>query len=277
MSLSASAVIYGLILVTFVLAIKRMREVRGMPAWTFLLLLVASAVPTYVAAKLLNPGEPIKVLRMARLHEKAELDLPEGTSLIVQGVLSDLDVIDDKKKSEAGKSNYRLTLTGEGWTQEATGEVRRKTDRATAAPTGGAALKDTRSRAAQLGEDLEQRFDLKGHGHVGVEVNLWQGAAIDAVLVQVVPAPPPRQILWIVAGVLTVLGLYAEVRLKAVQLGGDVAFLTVFGIFMLEQITPASGFQEAGVAAFGAALLGWLAVGGLAWLLLKLDARRASA
>lgn len=273
----AALLIYGLIAFTVIAAIKRLGDIRNLPVWIKPALVLTAIVPVLVASTLLNPGTPADASRLARLHDKDTVLVPPGHALLVRGVLSDLELLDDKKRGEAGKTNYRVDVTGEGWTYKAAGEIRRKTERGTSTDEGGASLKDQgRARAAALGEDLEQRFDLPGAGTAQLEIGLWQGAAVDAVLVEVVRAPPPRAWLWALTGVAIAIGLVAEVRYRAVQVSGDMAFLASFAVFMLEQITPASGFQEAGVAAFGAALLGWLGVGGVAWMLLKLGEKRAA-
>lgn len=276
MSLSVAALmIYGFVAFVVIAAFKRLGDIRALPFWIKPALLFSAIAPIAVGSTLLNPGEPADASRLARLHDKDTVEVPAGHCLLVRGVLSDLDALDDKKRSEAGKTNYTLAISGQGWSQNVSGEIRRKTDRGSdAVGVGGAALKDQgRARAASLGEDLEQRFDLPAAGALTLEITNWQGAAVDAVLVEVVKAPPRRTLLWIATGVAALLGLIAEVRHKAVQLSGDMAFLCAFAVFLPDQVTPASGFQEAGAAAFGAALLGWLGVGGAAWLMLKLQER----
>ena len=274
----AALLIYGLIAFVVIAGLRRLTDIRGLPAWVKLAPILFSAPPIYVASILLNPGEPVAEVRMARLHEKATIEVPAGDDLLVRGVLSDLDGLTDaKKKAEAGKMNYRISVEGDGWKRQAAGEIRRKLERDQTGPTtGGAALKDTRSRAASLGEDLEQRFDLEGSGTANLEVAVWQGAAAEAVIVEVVRGTPERPILWAITGVAALLGLIAEVRYKAIQMAGDLAFLAAFAVFMPDQVTPLSGFQEAGVAAFAAALFGWLGVAGLAFGLAKLVELRAA-
>lgn len=274
----AALLIYGLVAFVVIAGLRRLGDIRGLPAWVKLAPILFAAPPIYVASILLNPGEPVAEVRMARLHEKATVEVPPGYDLLVRGVLSDLDgELDAKKKAEAGKMNYRISVEGDGWKRQASGEIRRKLDHDSSGPTqGGAALKGSRSRAASLGEDLEQRFDLEGSGTANLEVALWQGGAAEAVIVEVVRGPPERAILWVITGVASLLGLIAEVRYKAIQMAGDLAFLSAFAVFLPDQVTPLSGFQEAGVSAFAAALFGWLAVAGLAFLLAKLAEMRAA-
>lgn len=274
----AALLIYGLVAFVVIAGIKRMGDIRGLPAWVKLSPVVFAIPPIFVANLLLNPGAPAAEARLARLHEKVTLEIPAGHDLIVRGVLGDPDAItDNKKKAEAGKMNYRISVNGQGWEKQATGEIRRKLDRDQQGPTqGGAALKDTRSRAASLGEDLEQRFDLEGSGEAELEVAVWQGAAAEAVIVEVVKGPPERIVFWVITGLAILVGLIAEVHYKAVQMAGDLAFLAALAVFLPDQLTPLSGFQEAGVAAFAAALFGWLFVAGLAYLAMKVQELRAS-
>lgn len=282
MSLSIAALmIYGFVAFVVVAAFRRLADQRGLPVWIKPALLACAVVPVGVGALLLNPGEPLDVSRLAHLHEKDTIEVPANSSLLVRGVLADLELLDSKKLMEAAKTNYAFSVAGEGWSQTASGEIRRKTDSGgnSAQSAGGASLKDSRrARAAALGEDLEQRFEIPSGGTLKLELTNWQGGAVEAILVEVVPAPPARPILWALTGVAALLGLVAEVRYRAIQLAGDMAFLCAFAVFLPDQVTPASGFQEAGTAAFGAALLGWLGVGGLAWLLMKAqEAREARA
>lgn len=279
MNLSAAALlIYGLVAFVVIAGLKRLGDIRGVPFWVKLSPILFAVPPLFVANILLNPGPPVAEVRLARLHEKASVEVPAGHDLLVRGVLTELELLTDaKKKAEAGKSNYRISVNGQGWEKQAAGEIRRKLDRDQQGPTqGGASLKDTRSRAASLGEDLEQRFDLDGSGTANLEVAVWQGSAAEAVIVEVVKGPPERSVLWAVTGLAIVLGLIAEVHYKAVQMAGDLAFLTALAVFMPDQLTPLSGFQEAGVAAFAAALFGWLGIAGLAYLMMKVGELRAS-
>ncbi len=272
----AALMIYGFVAFVVVAAFRRLADIRTLPLWVKPALVLCAVVPVAVGSMLLNPGEPKDVSRLARLHDKGSVDVPPNHALLVRGVLSDLELLDNKKSAEAGKTNYAFSITGEGWSKTAAGEIRRKTDSGpSTVSVGGASLKDHgRARAASLGEDLEQRFEVPAGGTLSMEITNWQGAAVEAILVEVVPAPPPRTALWIVTGVAALLGLVAEVKYRAVQLSGDMAFLCAFAVFLPDQVTPASGFQEAGTAAFGAALLGWLGVGGLAWLMLKVGERK---
>lgn len=271
----AALVVYGIILATTGMAINRLHDVRKLAPWIWVLLLVSTAWPTFVAYKTFNPGEPVAVTRVARIHEKVSLTVPPDHDLLVRADLTDLTGLSKEKMAEVGKLNYRLSLRGQGWTTEATGEVRRKTGGAVrdASSEGRSAVKDSRSRGAATGEDTETRFQLDGSGPTEVEVALWQGAAADGLVLEVVPQVAPAVVFWGAVGVSIALGLLAEVWFRATQLAGDVAFLTALAVFLPEQVTPDSSFQEAGYAAFGAALVGWLAVGGLAWLLMKWQTR----
>ncbi len=272
----AALMIYGFVAFVVVAAFRRLADLRSLPVWIKPALLLCAVVPVAVGSMLLNPGEPSDASRLARLHDKDTIEVPEGHALLVRGVLSDLELLDSKKLAEAAKTNYAISIVGQGWSQTASGEIRRRTEvEGTTAGVGGAALKDQgRARAASLGEDLESRFDVPAGGALQLEITNWQGAAVEAILVEAVPAPPKRPILWAITVVAAILGLVAEVKHRAVQLSGDMAFLCAYAVFLPDQVTPASGFQEAGTAAFGAALLGWLGVGGMAWLMLKYQEQR---
>lgn len=271
----AALIIFGIIVATVGMAVYRLNDVRSLSPAIWLLLFAVAAVPSYVAWKVFNPDPAATATRVARIHEKATIQVPPGYDLLVTASLADLTLVPKEKSSETGKLNYRLSLHGDGWNQEATGEVRRKTGNPAAdRPTeGGSSVKDTRTRGAATGEDTQTRFRMNGNGTVNLEVALWQGAAADGLVLEVIPQVAPRPLLWGIVGIAVVLGLIAEVRFRAIQLAGDLGFLSVLAVFLTEQVTPESSFQEAGYAAFGAALFGWLAVGGLGWLLLKWQAR----
>ena len=123
---------------------------------------------------------------------------------------------------------------------------------------------------------LARSTSAAGSGPANLEVAVGRGAAAEAVIVEVVRGTPERTVLWAITGLAALLGIIAEVRYKAIQMAGDLAFLAAFAVFMPDQVTPLSGFQEAGVAAFAAALSGWLGVAGLAFGLAKLVEVRAA-
>lgn len=93
----------------------------------------------------------------------------------------------------------------------------------------------------------------------------------------VIPAPPDLRLLWGIAIVVALLGLVAEVKYGAIQLGGDVAFLALFAVFVRDRVSAADAMRESAGAALAAGLLGWGAVGGLAYLLLKSAERKSAA
>lgn len=268
------AIIFGFIVLTVAMAAKRLMDVRGVAAWIWLLLIGATAVPTWVGARVLNPGVPVASARLSTVHETVNIEIPPRHALLISGEMA----VEDKP--EPLRSNYTISLAGEGWSQKATGEIRRKIE-VDEGPRvdafGGAQIQDRKSRrAGNFGEELEQRFEVAGAGSTKAELILLSGGALDAVLIDVIPAPPDRRLLWVIAGVVSVLGLVAEVRKGAVQLAGDVAFLALFAIFLRDKVTAADALRESAGAALAAGLLGWGAVGGLAWLLLRAAANRES-
>lgn len=269
------AIIFAFIVLTVAMAARRLMDIRGLPSWVWLLLVAATGVPTWVAAVVLNPGEPIQTARLATVHETASLEIPPGHSLLIHGENATTE------KPEPLRSNYTLKLDGQGWTQKVAGEIRHQSkgeDGPRVDAFGGAQIQDRKSRrAGNFGEELEQRVDPAGAGKATVELSLLSGGALDAVLVDVIPAPPDLRLLWGIAVVVAILGLIAEVKYGAIQLGGDVAFLALFAVFVRDRVSAADAMRESAGAALAAGLLGWGAVGGLAYLLAKSAERKSAA
>ena len=263
----AALIVFGLILFTVGYAVYRLADMRQLPAWIWVVLLATAAVPAWSGYTVLYPGEPVAELELAGLHAKGTLQVPEGHTIMVTGNLGDPD------KPESGKTNYRLDLIGDGWTQQLPGEIRRKVDSGLDFKVeDGDKISEKGSRkAGRWGEELEQRFDIEAPGLVDVEVGLWQGGAADSLRVMVVHAPPPPTLMWVLFGVVALVGLVAEARYGAVQVGGDLAFLVLFAIFLRDKVTPADALQEAAGAAFGSAIIGWGVFGGLSWIVLKVQ------
>jgi hypothetical protein len=231
--------------------------------------LLAAALPALTAWLVLSPGEPLTSQTVDGERDVIELEVPAGHCLLATATLAPSD-----GTPEAGKTDYALNFKGEGWSKAVAGLVKRKSE------GGQGAVLDVRTgdqisqggrkvRAGTWGEDLQERFDVDQPGKVEVRVTNWQGKAAAALHLDVVRAPPPSAIMWVVVGLISAVAIALEVKLKAERYAGDVAFLGFWALFMRDRVTPMDDFQELLKALAPAALVGWGVVAGLAWLATK--------
>lgn len=260
------ALVVGIIALTLFLAVRRLADVRGLGSWVWVALFVSSLLPIAQAWMVLNPGEPTETVELHALHDPVALRVPPGHVLVVEAELGDEDV------REAGVGHYAFGLRGPGWEQKAVVEVRRKIGGRTSdgAMTGEQSIGGGARRGA-VGEDLAQRIVLEGSGDVTGEVTLWKGGAAEALLVSVVPGGLPQRTLWGIAGLLAVIGLIAEVRGRAVQAAGDIAFFGFFAAMLGGDVTASDGLPDIARAGAVSGLMGWLVIGGAAWILMKIQ------
>jgi len=265
-------VISALILAVIILAVlgsaaKRMLDMQGVPAVAVLAMLGAAAAPSWVAWEVLNPGEPLSTATVRGEKEVVTLDVPEGYAIMATAVLTDED---DSPRTD--KTAYSFEVRGQGWGHTASGTF--KKEGAGGGPDvsldGGKGISDsTRKRSGGLGEDVQDRIDPMGHGATEVEVKNWMGGAVLSVDLEVVKAPPPAWMLWLIACAISLLGVIAEVYKGADRLAGDIGVLAMWSVFMREGVTPLDSWQGLLGALLPGALLGWALVGGIAWLGIK--------
>ena len=163
-----------IIAVIAVPAIQRLFDLKKVPPLAVFVVIGAIASPAYVASTVLDPGEPIETARVAAQKDKVEMTLPEGHSLMVTAELSE--------DEDAGKTSYALRVKGDKWAQNLTGTVKRSGSGG--GPDvdiidGEGISTDTR-RSGSVGEDLQERYDIKGTGAVEITVTNYNGAAAEA-------------------------------------------------------------------------------------------------
>ena len=265
--MAAALIIAAVILLVSVLRIRRLQEMRATNWLVIPTLLIASAMPAYVAWKVLDPPPPVEageyVGKVSPVVDTTVLDIPEGYALLVTATLGDFDEEDPATERTA----YALRVKGEGWEQSASGTIKRAD--AGAGPdvgvVGGEGVTDAERRPSRFGEDLQDRFEFKGSGRVKIDVTNWSGTAATTLDLEVVEAPPPLPILWGLVVLVSLLGIFVEVKYGADQFAGDAAFLAMWAIFLRDGVTPLDDWQEVLKAVLPAALLGMLIVGGAAY------------
>lgn len=252
------SVIIGVIAVP---AIQRLFDLKKVPPLSLLVVLGAMACPAYVASTVLDPGESLQTASVAAQKDKVEMTLPEGHSLMVTAELSE--------DEEQGKTSYALRVKGDKWAQNLTGTIKR---------SGGGdnpdvdVLDDERistgtRRSGSVGEDLQERYDIKGTGDVEITVTNYNGGAATSLVLDIVKGPPPVPVLWGFAALIAILGLYLELKKGLDRFSGDMATLACYGALLPQSgITPLDNVRGIAFAGLGAILLGQGAVQAIAWV-----------
>lgn len=270
----AGVIIGAVVLLTVGWQIKYLMERKAQPVLGAILLLVAGALPALVGWKTLAPTvmDPAAGAYRAKVSQQitdAKLDIPEGFALLVTATLVDLD--EDDEDPTKLKTAYNLKVKGQNWEQSASGVIKRDNAGSDAVDVGGGpgVREQGKRRSGRLGEDLQDRFEFRGSGVVDVAVTNWSGTAAETLDLEIVEAPPPKSWLWGAVVFLSLIGIALEVRAGADQLAGNVAFLALWAVFLRDGVTPLDDWQEVSKAVLPSALLGWGAVGGLAYLAVK--------
>ncbi len=263
----AALVIAGVSLLTLGSLVKRLRDLNAMTPVLIPFMLLAAASPAYVAHAVLNPGAVVDTAEVSGIDQKVELDVPEGHSVMITAQLSELSE-EELKEPGAEKTVYYLNFQGDGWEDAADGTMQRES--AGGGPdidlNGGEGISESgRRRPGKWGEDIQDRADLKGAGKTTVTVTNWQGKAVEKLVLEVVPAPPPAALTWGLVVLVTLVGLFYEVRDNAERAASDLAFLALWGVFLRDGVTPLDDFDQVAWALAPAALLGWGAVAAIAY------------
>jgi hypothetical protein len=271
----AAIIIAAVVILTIGWQVKYLIERKASPLAGAALLLLAGAIPALVGMKtlapeVLDPGAGDYRGKVSQQITHAQMDIPAGYALLVTATLAELE--EDEKDPEKLKTAYNLKVKGDRWEQSASGVMKRKNAGAGDAvdAAGGPGVREQgKRRSGRLGEDLQDRYEFRGSGPASVDVTNWSGGAAETLDLEVVEAPPPKSLLWGAVVVLSIIGLFFEVRMGADQLAGNVAFLALWAVFLRDGVTPLDGWQEISKAVLPSAILGWGAVGGLAYLGVK--------
>lgn len=254
-------IIAGVVGLTLGFVVKRLRDFNAMSLWVWPLMLLAGALPSYVAYSALHPGDVAATAEVFGEKDSVQLQVPPDHSLMVTAVLTE-----ESDEPETDKTHYNLKVKGTGWEVSADGTMKRES------ATGGSKIDALGQqgieeiggkRGSKLGEDLQDRHDLKESGDVTVTVTNWQGKAVEKLILEIVPSPPSDVITWSYTVMITIFCLVLGVRDNAERLASDLAFLCLWGVYMRDGVTPLDDWQEVGLALVPAALTGWLGVAAL--------------
>ncbi|MFT5684879.1 MAG: hypothetical protein ACI8RZ_005824 [Myxococcota bacterium] len=252
------SVIVGVIAVP---AIQRLFDLKKVPLLSVLVVLSAMACPAYVASTVLAPGEPLQSVTVAAQKDAVELTLPAGHSLMVTANLSE--------DEDLGKTSYALQVKGDKWAENLTGTIKRSGSGG--GPdvdiVDGEGISNGGRRSGAVGEDLQERYDIKGTGDIVVTVTNYVGGAATSLVIDVIKGPPPVPVLWGFAALIAILGLYLELKKGCERFSGDMATLACYGALLPQSgITPLDNVRGIAFAGLGAILLGQGAVQAVAWV-----------
>jgi hypothetical protein len=277
----AGAIIGAVVVLILGSLIKRMMELRATPLLLWPVLLIAGAMPGLVCYDVLHPtlaldenGEPIEAQFATEEGQDFRFAVPEDGeySVMVTAHLREYD--EDDPTIE--KTSYALGISGQGgWKQNVDDIIRR--DSAGSGPevdiSNQDGISESGRRKGTFGEDLQDRFELVGNGNTLIHIANWEppdgeGAA-ESLELQIYKAPPSRELLWGLAGMLTIVCFFLEVRYGCERVSNDVAFLMVWAVALRDGVTPLDDWQQVGKAMLPALLVGFLAVAGLSYVLMK--------
>ena len=261
--LLSTGVVAAIIILIFFSTVRRLLDLPKVPWIVWPIILLASAMPSYMAYTVLNPGEIFDKAEVRAQKDTFKLDIPaEGEyALMVTALLGPED-----EDQNTDNTAYTLRYEMGGKEHRVTGTIRRDSgsnEVEVDVDAGNSSVRELgKRRSGGLGEDLQDRHDIKGAGGtVEGRVTNWQGAAAQVLFLEVVKAPPAAYLLWIVALVISVLGIIIEGKYGVTEFAGNVGLLTMYGVFLRDGVTPLDTYQGVGMAVLPAAIVGLLGVG----------------
>jgi len=269
----SAVVVSAVILLVLVPAFRRMLDLQKIPWLAWPVMLAAGAFPSYMAYTVLNPeyvGEQVEVRQSHETDKRPfVLQVPaDGHALMVTAVLGK-----EKEDVPTDKTAYTLRYELGGEEHRVIGTIRRKSgdDSIDVNSDVSETMRDsTRTRSGGLGEDLQDRFDIEGgEGTLTGRVANWDGDAAAVLLLQLVKAPPPEGLLWLIALIISAMAIVVEVKYGADKFTGDIGFLAMYAVFIRDGVTPLDTYKGVGLAVLPAAIVGWFLVAGLAFMIGK--------
>lgn len=265
----STAVVVGVILLVLIPAIRRMFDLPKIPILAWPVMLMAGGFPAFMAYTVLNPGEVYDTAEVRAYKDKFSVEVPgEGYALMVTALLGP-----EREDIPSDKTSYTIRYELDNQEHRMVGTIRRKSgdDSIDVNIDGGEAVRQTgRRRSGGLGEDLQDRFDLAGSGGTmeGFVAN-WEGQAATVLILEVVKAPPPSSLLWLIALGICVFAIAVEAGFGAEKFTGDIGFLALYAVFLRDGVTPLDTYKGVGLAVLPAAIVGWVLVAGIAFLVVK--------
>jgi hypothetical protein len=248
-------VVILVILLVLLPAIHRMLDLVKIPLLAWPVMLMAGLMPSFMAYTVLNPGD-YAVMITAMLGEEDEDRPTDKTAFTI--------------RYERGGDEFTIAET-----------IRRKSgdDAIDVEMEQGETVRERgKLRSGTIGEKLQYREDIKGEGaKLRGEVTNWQGEAAQVLFIEVVKAPPKQSLLWIIALGICALAILTEAKFGADKFTGDIGFLTMYGVFLRDGVTPLDTYQGVGMAVLPAAIVGFFGVAGIGFLVTKATRSKAKA
>ena len=261
--LLSTGVVSAVIILIFVSTVRRLLDLPKVPILVWPVILLASVVPSYMAYTVLNPGEIFDKAEVRAQKDTFSLEIPADGSyaLMVTALLGPED-----EETNTDNTNYTFRYEMGGSEHRMTGHIRRDSgsnEVEVDVDAGNSSVRDFgKRRSGGLGEDLQDRHDIKGSGGtLEGRVTNWKGAAAQVLFLEVVKAPPSQGQLWLVALLVSLLGVFIEGKYGVTEFAGNVGFLTMYGVFLRDGVTPLDTYQGVGFAVLPAAIVGLLGVG----------------
>ncbi len=254
--------------------IKRLRDLNALSIWVWPLMVVSAIAPSYVAFNVLNPGQPVATAEVRAEKDAVQLTIPPNHSIMVTAVLTE-----ESEEPGTDKTAYNLHIQGKGWEESGAGTMKRESAKGGTQidAMGDQGIQETGgTRRGKIGEDLQDRFDLDRDGDVTVTVTNWQGTAAERLILEVVPSPPSDVVMWAFATVVILFSLVLEVKSNAERLASDLSFLALWAVFLRDGVTPLDDVQGVAFALMPAALISWLGVAGLEYLVVNFMQNRGN-
>ena len=261
--LLSTGVVSAVIILIFVSTVRRLLDLPKVPILVWPVILLASVVPSYMAYTVLNPGEIFDKAEVRAQKDTFSLEIPADGSYALM-VTALLGPEDEEKNTD--NTNYTFRYEMGGSEHRMTGHIRRDSgsnEVEVDVDAGNSSVREFgKRRSGGLGEDLQDRHDIKGSGGtLQGRVTNWKGAAAQVLFLEVVKAPPSPAHLWLVALLVSFLGVIIEGKYGVTEFAGNVGFLTMYGVFLRDGVTPLDTYQGVGLAVLPAAIVGLLGVG----------------